>query len=308
MGRRLVSTKDMSREDWLELRRKSIGGSDCGAILGYSSWRSALEVYADKKGIMPEKPQTEAMRLGTEMEDIIARRFMEKTGKKVRKLNYMFMHDDYDFITANIDRDVIGENAGVECKMMLPFTKYDVENGEIPTQYYCQCQHYMMVMGYDYMYIAILVIGDDFYWHKIEKNAEFIDGMLEVEIDFWENHVMKEIPPEADESESSLRALQHLYPKDNGTEVWMGNDFDILRYQELTQTIKNLEKDRDAVKARICEELGENAYGTTDRFSVSWKTQSRTTVDTKYLKENYPEAYEESLKVSESRVLRVKEK
>ena len=308
MGRRLVSTKNMSREDWLELRRHSIGGSDAGAIMGMNDWRSPLEVYAEKLGLIPEKETNESMRLGNDLEEYVAQRFTEATGKKVRRTNFMYMHDKYDFITANVDREVVGENAGLECKTMSPFSKYDVENGEIPAQYYCQCQHYMEVMGYDHMYIAFLVYGKGFYWHKVERNQDFILQMIALELEFWHEFIEKQVPPDPDDSESSMNTLAKMYPKDNGIEVWMGNDFEILRYQELSQTIKKLEKDRDAVKALICAELGENAYGTTDRFSVSWKTQTRTTVDTKYLKENFPEAYEESLKVSESRVLRVKEK
>ena len=32
---------------------------------------------------------------------------------------------------------------------MSSFANYDLENGEVPAHYYCQCQHYMLVKGYD---------------------------------------------------------------------------------------------------------------------------------------------------------------
>ncbi len=308
MGRRLVSTKDMSREEWLEIRKHSIGGSDAGAICGYNDWCSALEVYAEKKGMIPDKETTESMRLGTDLEDYVAQRFSEATGKKVRRTNFMYQHDEHDFITANVDREIIGENAGLECKTMNVFSKYDVADGEIPLQYYCQCQHYIEVMGYDYMYIGILVYGKGFYWHIIHRNESFIQNMLDEEIRFWNENILTDTPPEPDGSDSSLDTLNKMYPQDNGSQVWLDNEADITRYQELNQTIKRLEKSRDEIKSRIYSELRDSSLGGSDKYLVTWKTQSRTTVDSAYLKEHYPQVYEESKKVTSSRVLRVKER
>ncbi len=308
MGRRLVSTKDMSREDWLELRKHSIGGSDAGAIMGMNDWRSPLEVYADKLGLIPEKETNESMRLGNDLEEYVAQRFMEATGKKVRRANFMYMHDKYDFITTNVDREVVGENAGLECKTMSPFSKYDVENGEIPAQYYCQCQHYMEVMGYDHMYIAFLVYGKGFYWHKVDRNQDFIDQMIALELEFWHEFVEKQVPPDPDGSESSMDTLMAMYPKDNGTEVWLDNDHEVMRYQELTRTIKRLKNQKDEMKAAICSELGNSSTGSSDRFIVTWKTQCKTGVDNKLLQAKYPDIYDECKTVTESRVMRVKER
>ena len=308
MGRRLVSTKDMSREDWLELRKHSIGGSDAGAIMGMNDWRSPLEVYADKLGLIPEKETNESMRLGNDLEDYVARRFVEATGKKVRKANFMYMHDKYDFITANVDREVVGENAGLECKTMSQLSKYDVENGEIPAQYYCQCQHYMEVMGYDHMYIGFLVYSKGFFWHKVDRNQDFIDQMIALELEFWHEFVEKQVPPDPDGSESSMDTLMAMYPKDNGTEVWLDNDHEVMRYQELTRTIKRLKNQKDEMKAAICSELGNSSTGSSDRFIVTWKTQCKTGVDNKLLQAKYPDIYDECKTVTESRVMRVKER
>ena len=46
--RKLVSTKDMPREQWLEYRRKSIGGSEAATIAGLNQYSSLYALWADK--------------------------------------------------------------------------------------------------------------------------------------------------------------------------------------------------------------------------------------------------------------------
>ena len=126
MARKLINTKDISHEEWLKIRKESVGGSDAAVLMDMNPYRSAISLYADKKGLLKDKETTEAMRLGNDLEDYVAKRWQEKTGKKVRVDNFMYQHDEYDFITANVDRDVVGENAGLECKTMSTFAGYDL--------------------------------------------------------------------------------------------------------------------------------------------------------------------------------------
>ena len=41
---------------------------------------------------------------------------MEATGKKVRRANAMFYDEKHPFMLADVDRMVVNENAGLECK------------------------------------------------------------------------------------------------------------------------------------------------------------------------------------------------
>ena len=58
--KRLISTLNLSKEDWLRYRKCGITGTDAGAILGLNPYRSAFQVYHDKIsdtiGNMPEIP------------------------------------------------------------------------------------------------------------------------------------------------------------------------------------------------------------------------------------------------------------
>ena len=127
-----ISTANMSRQEWLDLRRQSIGGSDAVAIIGLNPWSTPYAVWADKIGKLPEQEDNEAMRQGRDLEDYVAKRWCEATGKKVRMNNAILKNSRYPWAHANIDRDVIGENAGLECKTTSIMNLKKFKNGEYP--------------------------------------------------------------------------------------------------------------------------------------------------------------------------------
>ena len=133
---KIVNCKEISREEWLEYRRAGIGGSDAAVIVGLNPWCSLSELYADKQGLLPDKEDNEQMRIGRDLEEYVARRFCEATGKKVRRNNWMFHKSGNTNLTANVDREIVGENAGLECKTTSAFAISDFENGQIPLYYY----------------------------------------------------------------------------------------------------------------------------------------------------------------------------
>ena len=119
--KKLISTRNMDKAEWLCHRKKGIGGSDAGAVCGLNPYRSAMEVYLDKTTDDTEEFDNEAMRQGREFEDYVAKRFVEETGKKVRRANAMFYDEAHPWMFADVDRLVVGERAGVECKTAWPF-------------------------------------------------------------------------------------------------------------------------------------------------------------------------------------------
>ena len=308
MAIKIADTKKMTHEEWLDLRKSSIGGSDAAALVGMNQYSSALTLYADKKGLSKEKPVTFAMELGTRLEKDVADYFMERTGKKVRNDFFMYAMDGYPFITANIDRRVVGENAGLECKTMGSFNGYNLEDEEIPSHYYVQCQHYMMVMGFDCMYLAILVYQKDVFIIKVERDDEFIKQLLEAEIDFWENYVEKGRIPAPDGSEASLETLKQLYPQsESNTEIMIsGLDQMVRDYKAFKAMADEYKEKAEKCKAIICAKLGDNEVGIGESFGCSWKTQSRSTVPDKKLKAAYPAIYAELAETSNYRVFRTK--
>ena len=306
--RKLISTLDLPYEKWLEYRKQSIGGSDCATIIGLNKFKSSYSLWAEKKGFIDNSASdSEIMRQGRDFEDYVAKRFCEVTGKKVKKRNYIFLHDEYDFISANVDREVIGENAGLECKTTSVYNKADFENGEIPEYYYCQCMHYMSVMGYDKMYLAVLVLSKGFYWFEIKRDEKEIKALLDTEIYWWNKYILGDKIPEIDGSDSTLNTVRYIN-KDISPDIKDISKLDsiIEEYEAISSQKKFIEGKEKELKNNIIAYMGNSEIGNSNNYSVTYKLQKRTSIDTTLLKKELPEIYNKFSKISDTRVLRIK--
>ena len=306
----LAKTLDMPREQWLELRKKGIGGSDSAAIVGLDRYRSPFDVYADKLGLKQEQEDNEAMRQGRDLEQYVAERFMEATGKKVRRRNAMLQHPEYPFMIADIDRWVVGENAGLECKTTPVLNKAKFSQGEFPPRYYVQCMHYMAVTGADRWYLAVLVLNKSFHVFTIERDEAEIQALIVAEKDFWENHVLKQIPPAPDGTESTSELIKQLFPEAREREeiALYGHEDKIQQYLELDAQVKELTQKRDALKQELQLAMSDAEIGRAQGYVIEWKNQVRQTLDTQRLKKEQAEIYEKYLKPAQTvRIFKIKE-
>ena len=180
-----ISTRSMSRQAWLAERRKTIGGSDAAGIVGLSRYATPYTVWADKTGRLPEQEDNEAMRQGRELEEYVAKRWEEATGKRVRRSNALLYNPSYPFAHADIDRTVLGEDAGLECKTTSALNLRQFRNVEFPEQYYVQCVHYLAVTGCQRWYLAVLVFGRGFFTFTLERDQAEIDALMAAEERFW---------------------------------------------------------------------------------------------------------------------------
>ena len=110
--KRLISTLNLSKEDWLRYRKCGITGTDAGAILGLNPYRSAFQVYHDKISDTFENIDNEAMRQGRDLEDYVAQRFTEATGLKVRRANAIYQSEEHPLLLADFDRLIVGQKTG----------------------------------------------------------------------------------------------------------------------------------------------------------------------------------------------------
>lgn len=300
--KRLVSTKDLSHEEWLQFRKQGIGGSDAGAICGVNPYCTAMQVYLDKTTKETETIDNEAMRQGREFEEYVARRFAEETGKKVRRANAIFYNEHYSFMIADVDRMIVGENAGLECKTVSPFMAEHWKEGKIPLSYQMQCFHYMAVTGTDCWYIAALIYGREFIWHKIERDEEIIQNLIRLEKNFWENYVLAGNLPSPDGSKVSDEVLADYYKEsDKSTIQLMGFDEKLKRRQELAELMERMEKEKKQIEQELKVYLGAAEIAENEHYRVSWKAFSSNRIDTNRLKTEQPEIYKKYLKTSQSR-------
>lgn len=284
-----ISTLAMSHDEWLEHRRKSIGGSDAASIIGLNPYCSPYAVWADKLGRIPPKEDNEAMRLGRDLEDYVAKRFTEKTGKKVRRENSIIINPEYPFAHANVDRLVIGEDAGLECKTTSSLNLKKFKNGEYPEQYYVQSVHYMMVTGAKKWYVAVLVLGVGFYVFEIERDEDEILALAKSEADFWD-YVHRKSPPPTDGKKSTTAAIKAMYPdsNDEGNVSLFAYESDLKQYMTLGKRIEELNELRDRYANKVKAYLGETMRGESQNYKVSWKTAEKSTFDIKRFTKDHP--------------------
>lgn len=305
--KKLISTKGLPHGEWLRWRKLGLGGSDAGAVCGLNPYRTAMEVYLDKTSENIEDVDNEAMRQGREFEEYVAMRFTEATGKKVRRANFMFYDERNPFMLADVDRMVVGENAGLECKTASPYMEDRWKNGRIPLHYLAQCHHYMSVCNADAWYIAVLIYGREFKWHKIERDEEMMADLVRIEKDFWENHVLKKTLPEPDGSELCDSVIAEYYRNATAQTVPLaGFDGKLGQRQELAGEIKRLEAEKRKIEQELKMYMGEAELAENERYRVSWKAVSSSRLDEKRLKEECPDIYTKYLRTIQSRRFTVK--
>lgn len=306
--KRFISTTGLTKEEWLRYRKKGITGTDAGAICGLNPYVSAFSVYQDKTSDFIETVDNEAMKQGRDFEEYVAKRFEEETGLNVRKANAIFQNEEHPIMLADFDRLIVGQKAGLECKTVSPYSSDKWADGNIPLHYQMQVQHYLAVSGYDCWYIAALIFGKEFIIRKIERDEELISNLITIEERFWNEYVEKRIMPDPDGSKDCSEAIANLYfssDKEKTIEL-LGVDLDLKRRDELVNLIEKMEKEKASIDQKIQLQLEDAAYGTTAGYKVSWITSESKRLDTKRLKEEKPDIYNDYAKVSSSRRFLVK--
>lgn len=283
-----ISTVGMSREEWLERRRHTIGGSDAAGIVGLSRYATPYTVFLDKTGRLPDKPDNEAMRQGRDLEDYVAKRWEEATGKKVRRLQAMLYNPAYPFAHADVDRMVVGEDAGLECKTTATLDIRQFNGVDFPEKYYAQCVHYMAVTGAKRWYLGVLVFGRGFFVFTLEWNQAEIDALMVAEAAFWEK-VENDTPPAPDGSDAATDAISVVYAESsNGEMELFGREAMLNEYTDLKAQKKAVDERIKEIENTIKDDMQEIPLGRVGRFSVVWKSQQRSVFQLEEFKKDHP--------------------
>lgn len=295
-------------EEQRDSRSRGLGGSDIGPMLGLSKWKTPVQLYQEKAGIVPAEPVTgDAALFGILLEDVVAREFMRRTGKKVRRKNQTQVHKEHDFLLANIDRDVVGERSGLEVKTTSAWLQQEWgEEGsdDVPLYYLTQCAHYMEVMNYDRWYLAVLIGGQEFRWFQIERDVMVASNLIDRCKEFWQMVQDKKPPPPLTPED-----LQRLYPVDDGGTVlatdeafgWLG------KRTELVDQKKKIEGKIDVVTMLLKDFVGDRAalIGSTGDKLATWKHHTQTRLDSKAIKKRFPKAAKKYSNTTDVRPFRV---
>lgn len=311
-----------NRAEWLEGRKKGMGGSDVAACLGLSTWRTPVELWQEKRGEGQPQEENEAMYWGTIHEPIIANVFAERTGLTVREFPYTVCDGEDDWMRGDFDR-VIGPvgkiTAILECKTAGSYAAAlwgesqleEIQAGKvvtehrIPLYYETQVQWYLMLAQVEICYVAVLIGSSDFRVYEVHRNDEVINALKAKVEAFWKENVLGGKKPEA----VDLDDIRHLYNREEGPMVEASPEAAIAigEYRNLKGQIELLKSQMDAVATQIAGFVGTNEGLLLDgKKAVTFKSQSRATFDSKKLKADDPETWSRYVGRTEpSRVLRV---
>ncbi len=309
----LVDTKDLTHEEWLEYRKQGIGGSDAAAAIGLGRWKSARIVWADKTGFLGEEKDNDAMRLGRDLEEYVADRFIEKrsedTGKEIKlwNVNQILRHPEHKFMLANLDRRVLKESALLECKTTVDHSNvWKIDS--FPEYYIPQLQHYLAVTGFEKAYLAVLVLDKRWFnYYEVDRDDKLIEYLIKEEKRFWEDYVLTGVMPPIEEADLKNKIIDKLYPEakegkivhlDSGINELIEKRID---YKETENKFKNL---RQEVETKIKDLLGEAELGFYQgQQVVKWRNINSSRFDSKKFRSEHPDLYSEYLNESSYRRL-----
>lgn len=277
-------TKADDPDAWHALRGKGIGSSDAGAILGLSPYAGPIEVWGEKRGYLPPKDlsQNNAVWFGTEMEDVIARWYSERTGFQVINPGCTFVLRSNPVLRTNPDRLAIAADGSlglIEIKTADARLSDDWVDGELaPPWYQAQVAQQRAVLGpsIDWQAIVCLIGGNRPVVVPVDLTSEFVDAVAAHLIDWWNAFVVADVRPPVDAEQHTSDALRDLYP-DAGTVL--AADQDVLdltvRYAHAHEAAKAAEARKRLIGNQLRAALGTNSYAAYNGVKIaSWKEHS----------------------------------
>lgn len=221
----VANTDELSRAQWLDLRRQGIGGSDAAAIVGMHPYKSAFQVYLEKTEMADEDIDSEAAYWGRKLEPFVAERFCEHTGLGVERFPFLIASTARPWQQANLDRivypaqDTPAAPRVLEIKTVNPWDErwgHGDDIDEVPAHPAMQVLHYLDVTGFDAAYVAVLIGGQRYRQFLIERDDELIAHLRKLTAAFWQQ-VIDRVPPIPSALDTEL--LQHLYDVSPGKVV-----------------------------------------------------------------------------------------
>ena len=292
----------MDESLWLEERRKGIGGSDIAAILGLSPWKTAYQVYQEKRKEVASWKGNKTTDWGKRLEPAIRQWYSDLTGRSVRLPEKILYHSKYNFLLASLDGFTDDERI-VEIKT-AQWGKGWGEPGtsEIPDYYTLQVQHYMIVTGFKVADVPVSIGGGSPELYEVSADKELQEMIIEAAAEFWQR-VVKGNPPEP----VSYADAVARYGLNTSTGAVVAREDvleDVLALRAIQIKAKELEAIQEEIKGHLIITLGDAGDTLVDEEGnqlITYKLgKGRTIFDSKMLEKEMPEIYKKYLKTGEA--------
>lgn len=291
----------MEKALWLEERRKGIGGSDVAAIMGLSPWKTAYQVYREKRKEVEDWGGNSLTDWGKRMEPAIRQWYSDETGRDVRLPDKIMYHPQHPFMLASLD-GFTDDGRVVEIKTARSGKDWgEPGTNQIPDYYAVQVHHYMTITGFQVADIPVSIAGGSPSLYIVEADKEISEMIIEACAKFWER-VQSGNPPDPVTYADAVARFGKI--KSDGSIIATTELIEaIAGLKQIRAQIKELEEHEEAWKARIIIALGEQADTLIDSAGqtlVTYKlANGRKLFDSKSLEKEMPEVYQKYLKQSE---------
>ena len=322
----------LNNQDFTRERTKYLGGSDIGAILGFSKYRTALDVWLEKTGRIVSNVDNLPIRFGTFAESFVASEYATQTGYCLVHSEAGIVHPKHPFMVGHIDRfvfdsakdasDIDGQlihsdgacaaSHLLECKTASPFNQSDwgeFGTDEVPMSYLVQCLWYLAITNLERCDVAVLFGNSDFRIYEVYRDKELEDLIMSKAAAFWHYYVQADTPPPA-QCESDY---QYLFKKEVPGKV-IEADPSVCeltqKLQLLNSEIKSKELEISQIKQTIMGQMGEAEMLTyKGQVLVTWRSPKQSyRIDGKRLEAEHPEIISEyQVPIQNSRRLVIKE-
>lgn len=312
-------------QDFTVDRTKYIGGSDIGAILSLSKYRTPLQVWLEKTGKETNQVDSLPMRFGSFAEEFVAREYSKATGEDLLHDESIYIHPTHSFMSAHIDRFVLGDeskskDAGadrapckiLECKTANPFSQHEwgeAGSDQVPMSYLAQCIWYMAITGMAKTDLAVLFGNSDFRIYHIERDLELEALVLDKAAHFWHACVLADIAPAA-QSQADYQALFTKEICGKTVEAKADTAQLIVQLQLLNQEINHQEVQLSEIKQAIMAQMQDAEILTYQgRVLATWKLPKASyRFDSKRFEKESPDVYSQyQIPLQTSRRLLIKE-
>ena len=302
--------RPVTHQEWLDERKKGIGSSEAGTIMGVNKFDTPYGLWRRKTGIDGPIDQNEAMELGHHMEPSVVTMFSARTGAEVCKNSegdWIAVDKKHDYLRVSPDRlyyeageKHIKKNLRIlECKT----TSVAVDTDDFPVYWYCQLQYQMGVMGVKKGAVAWISSYPrlNFGYKEFDFNPDFYKALTEAIEQFWLINVCGGIAPDDINSEDTL--LKN--PQANTGEVMQADAEIIAVYNSLKQVtseIKALEKTQTILEDEIKMAMGqaETLVSPTGALMAMWKnTKATQKFNAKAFLEADPSGYAKYLEMTQ---------
>ena len=212
---------------WLAAHKTCIGASEAAAACGLSPYATPLDIYARKRGLVEDEPDSDAMRLGRRLEPVILDEYETRNGCEIERPVAHKVDGRDSFIGATPDGLRLWTGDGhitIEAKATTwrrAKELGDAGSDEVPEDWLCQVQQQMLVFDCDFAHIAVLIDGRTLRVFEVARNDRLIKKMVEMERELWGRIEAGDPPPPDLNHPSTAELLSRLYSPDriDGEEV-----------------------------------------------------------------------------------------